>query len=185
MHGGKIGKALVGRLSKSAKLVVDGLNDEPIQKAVLWCSEYRFWMYNYSSELPVWFSKPSVQRHPIFAAARLNAFLKRRHPWGSDKEQTQATILQEAAGSQRDAYYRYWFVALADKLDDVNVAARSSILGRFAEMFGRPDDVADDADFDDGAGWDDDFECNCDSCRAARRTAAKPEGAGDAISFPF
>jgi hypothetical protein len=169
MHGGKIGKELVGRLAKEARLVVDRLNDEPMQKAVLWCSEYRFWMYNFSSELPLWFSKPTVQRHPMFAAARLQAFLKRPYLWGADKERAQATILREAAGSQRDAYYRYLFGALADKLDDAIDAARSSIAGRFAAMFGGDDR---NADFDDRADLDDDFECDCDVCRAARRQAA-------------
>jgi hypothetical protein len=189
MHGAKIGKALLGRLTKEARLVVDRLNDERMQKAVLWCSEYRFWMYDFSHELPSWFSKPAVQRHPMFAAARVQAFLKRRHLWGADKEHAHATILREAAGSQRDAYYRYWFGALADKLDDAISAARSSIQGRFSDLFGGGDLEADDADFDDKADLDetdleDDDECDCAVCRAARRqAAAKSKRSGDNLPF--
>lgn len=175
MHGAKIGKALVARLVRADQQFFTRLDDERIHKAVLWCAEYRFWRDPQDGSLPAWFFKPTVQQHPMFAAARLHAFLKRRHPWGAEKLREQAAILREAAPSQRDAYYRHWFVALADKLEDAIAADRSSFLGRFAELIGGRDEDDDDDDDDDEFGYaeDDDFECDCDACRAARRAAER------------
>ena len=132
-----IGKALFARLAKSAKLVLDGIHDERIHKAVLWGSEYRFWSNNYETKLPSFFSHRSIQRHPFFAAAKLNAFLKERYPWGIQKHRELGPLLREAASSQRDAYYRHWFVELADRLDDVLAKESQRYSGfPFRNLFG-------------------------------------------------
>jgi hypothetical protein len=49
----------------------------------------------------------------------LNALLKARYPYAIQKHQELGPLLCAAAQSQRDAYYRHWFVDLADDLDGV------------------------------------------------------------------
>lgn len=172
MHGGKIGREIYDRFSSRPGLVLDHLDEEDVQAAVLWASEYRFWGDGYQLSLPRWYSKPAVARHPMFTAAKLNGFLKLRFHWGSDDYEDLGPMLRDAAQSERDPYYRHWFVSLADALDDV-LAARSSgpfgrAFGAFSEMFGDAvDEMFGEDDDDDFLDFDPD--CNCPRCRAARR----------------
>jgi len=119
MHGGKIGQLLLSLWSEVPGVVLEGIDDERIHKAVLWCSEYQFWSYNYDHELPSCLRLPFQQQHPIFVAAKVNAFLNRRYHWRSEEYRELGPILRKAAGSQRDPYYRHWFLALAEELDEI------------------------------------------------------------------
>jgi hypothetical protein len=167
MHGKTIGKALCARLAKTPKLVLDGINDERVHKAVLWGSEYRFWPNGYEARLLPFFSNRTIERHPMFIAARLNAFLNERYRWGAERYRELGPLLRDAAQRERDAYYRHWFIELADLLDDEldSESSRSSRLP-FQNLFGF---VGDDDAEDDGLGFDP--ECDCPRCRAAKRRA--------------
>jgi hypothetical protein len=177
MHGGKIGKELLARLSHAPQRVLDGMNDERIQAAVLWFSDHRFWGDGYELRLPPWYASPAIQRHPMFAAARVNAFLKLRYQWQAEEYRQLGPLLREAAQSQRDAYYRHWFGLLAQELDDVLATASSRFGGLnfdfFGDVFGSYDGDEDDEfdDEDDGFDFDLGFDptCNCPDCQAARR----------------
>jgi hypothetical protein len=161
-----IGKALFARWEQAGKMVIDGLHDERIQKGVLWGSQYRFWSYNYETKLPSFFADRSIQRHPIFAAAKLNALLKQRYSWGIEKYRELGPLLREAAPSQRDAFYRHWFADLAARLDDVLAKESQRFSGfPFGNLFGAESE--DEDDDDDDLGFDPD--CNCPACRAARK----------------
>ncbi len=185
MHGGKIGKALLARWKKplkldgNTKLNIAELNIESIHKALLWSSEYRFWSLNYQITLPAFYLDPTLARQPMFAAARLNAFLKTRYQRGTEPYNEAASILREAALTGRDAYYLYWFTALADDYDDALAKEASQSRGSpfgaafgaaFANMFG-----GDKSDDDAENGMDDFFDfdpnCNCPDCQAARRAS--------------
>ncbi len=119
MHGGKIGQALLARLSQSQNLVNSRKDDERFHKAVLWCSEHLFWVSRFDYKLPTCFRPLLKQKHPIFVAANVNAILKTQYHWGSQNYKDSGPILRDAAGKQRDQYYRHWFQALAEELDDV------------------------------------------------------------------
>lgn len=189
MHAKKIGLVLIARLDQTDKLVVNRLDDERVQGAVLWGSEYRFWSSNYDTKFPDFLTNSAIRRHPVFAAARANAFLKQRYTWDVEKYQDAAPLLREAAPSQRDAYYRYWFVTLAEQLEDV-LAKNSRSFGFAKTLFDREseeDDYDDDDDdeFDEDDGFDEDeidlgFDpnCNCPSCRAARRAYEQRQSGG-------
>lgn len=153
MHGGKIGKELFARLSKASQLVQDGVKDERMHAAVLWCSEHRFWCDGYELKLPSWYSKPAVGRHPMFVAAKLNAYLKLRYHQRGEGYRELGPLLREAAQSQQDAYYRHWFVSLAQELEDVLARDSSRVFGfgfnPFGDIFEADDDGGDGFDFAD------------------------------------
>jgi hypothetical protein len=166
MHGGKFAKELFSRFNYGPGLVLNHVDDERLHAAILLCSEHRFWSDGYELKLPVWYSKPDVQRHSMFAAARLNAFLKLRVHWRSEDFKDIGPILRHAAQSQRDPYYRHWFVSLADELDEI-LAKDSSPFGSGFNPFSRL--FADDDDDDDDDDLDFDPDCDCPRCRAAKR----------------
>lgn len=168
LQGKTIGKALFGRLEKNDKLVREGSDDEQIQKAILWGSEYRFWSSAYETKFPSFFSKPAVERHPAFAAAMLNAILKERYAWSIKKHQDLVPLVRAAAASARDAYDRHWFLELANQADDLLAEASRRFRGSpFGDLFGFGEDDEDEDDDDDDLDFDPD--CDCPSCRAARK----------------
>ena len=171
MHGGKFMRELFSRLDKSISLVLNHIDDERLHAAILMCSEHRFWSDGYEMKLPAWYSTPAVQQHPMFAAAQLNAFLKLRRHWRNEGYESIGSLLRQAAQTQPDAYYRHWFVSLADELDETLAKESSRSFGFGFNPFGRM--FADDDDDDDDDDWNDDLDfdpdCNCPECQAARR----------------
>lgn len=119
MHGGKIVDEMSALIRENPNRVLENLDDEQIHAAILLCSEHRCLSDGYELKLPNWFSHRAVQEHPIFAAAQLNAVVKFRVPWRAKEYEPLGRQLREAAQSQRDPYYRYWFASLADELDDM------------------------------------------------------------------
>jgi hypothetical protein len=172
LHGKTIGKALLARLEKNDKLVLEGIHDERIQKAVLWASEYRFWPNAYETKFPSFFSHSSIQRHPMYVAARLNAFLKERYVWNANKYRDLGPLLREAAAFERDAFYRHWYIELADQADDRQEEASRQFAGF---PFGNPLEADNGDDEDDDLGFDPD--CNCPDCQAAKRAHQKRSSA--------
>ncbi len=177
MHGRNIGKEMFARIGQNSNPVLDGVNDELVQKAILWGSEYRFWPSGYDTKQYPFFLNPVVQKQPVFTAARVNAFLKERRHWGYEKYTGLGPLLREAAQSQRDAYYRHWFTKLADELDEITETEKARF-GRFpfgnlfGSMGGDDDDDEDGFDLDDDDDDDDDLDfdpgCYCPDCQAAR-----------------
>jgi hypothetical protein len=190
MHGATIGKELVRRLAASTKRVVDGINDGAIHAAVLWGSEFRFWSSNYQTRKMPFFSNPTIQRHPMFAAAKLNAFLKESYRWGIETYQELGFLLREVAPSQVDPYYRHWFLTLSNRLEDAQAKESSRFSGfSFGNNFGRGDsddrdrdDDDNEDDFDDD-GLDFDPDCNCPQCRKARLAYEEAESSADQSDF--
>ncbi|MGN6545709.1 MAG: hypothetical protein ACTHK7_11715, partial [Aureliella sp.] len=91
-----------------------------VQAAVLLCSQHGCFEQNYSLKLPPWFSEPKVRRTPRLVAAQVKAVLRPRYNWGAaDENAGLGPVLREAAKSERDPYYRYWFVELADELEEL------------------------------------------------------------------
>ena len=80
--------------------------------------------------------------------------------------------MREAALSQRDAYYRHWFIRLADELDDVtekqNARFNRFPFGNLFGNMGDQDDDDDEVDFDDEDDLDFNPDCYCPDCQAAR-----------------
>lgn len=194
MHAKKIGLAFVSRLNESETLVLNRIDDERLQAAVLWGSENRFWPNNYETKFPAVFANPIIGQHPAFAAARANAFLKQRYAWGADKQRDLTPLLREAAATQRDPYYRYWYLSLADQLEE-SLDKYARTVGFAKTLFGMDSDGDDDYDEDDDDFDEDDFDeddefaedefdlgfdpnCNCSSCRAARRAYEKGQPRG-------
>jgi hypothetical protein len=171
LHGRQIGKELIARLMEDSKPVLDGIDAETVHKVVLWGSEARYWSSSYNTKKLPFFSNPAIQRHPMFVAAKVNAFLHERYHWGREDNRELGPILREAAQSHRDPYYRYWFLKLANDLDDELAAKSASPFGfNFDSMFGSGDDNGDgdiDDDFaEDGLNFDPD--CDCAKCQKAR-----------------
>ncbi|QDU61947.1 hypothetical protein Pan216_28130 [Planctomycetes bacterium Pan216] len=164
MHGKRLVEEMVARFNENPKLIEDRIDDRQIHQAILWCSEHRFCSDRYELRLPSSFSTPTVKQHPFVAAAKANAFIKLSVHWNSELYEDLAPLLREAAPSQRDPYYRYWFASLADQLDDVfaRVDARGSGFGFFDRLFGFVDDDGDE-EFDPN--------CDCPNCRAAKQRA--------------
>lgn len=188
MHGKTIGQALFGRLENADKLVLERIEEERMQKAVLWGSECQFWSSRYATKLPDFFSNPEIKRHPVFVAARLHAVLNETYLWNIGKVRELGKPLREAALSQRDAYYRHWFVELANRLDDLlsEADARFSRFP-FGGMPGFEDDGSNEDDFGDDIEDDDlslgfDPDCNCPKCQAARKASEGAASTGSAAS---
>lgn len=168
MQGKTIGKELLNRLAKTTGLVLEGIpldgkQDERVPKAILWASEYRFWTNGYEVKGPPLVLNSAVEKAPLFAAARLNAFCKQRYAWGAEKYQALGPLLRAAAQGERDPYYRHWFVALADRLDDILASKASQSFGfPFGDLFGskQTDDEDDILEYDPN--------CDCPDCQAAR-----------------
>ncbi len=135
MHGGKFAKELWSRLAGAPQVVLERIDDPCLQAAVLWCAERRMLSDNYDMKLPRWFENARIREHPRFTAAKLSGFLNLRIPWRGEEYHNTGALLREAARSEKDAYYRYWFVTLADELDDVLARASSRGWGGAAEMF--------------------------------------------------
>lgn len=168
MHGGKIVTELFACLKENPKWVCKHLDDERIHAAILLCSEHRCLDNGYELKLPDWYSKPAVKKHPMFAAAKLNAVLKTRYRWQVEKCRELGPQLREMALSQRDSYYRHWFALLADELEEA-IASESSRGFGFGfnpldVMFGGDEE---EDTFNEEFGFDP--NCDCPNCRAARR----------------
>ncbi len=189
MHGGKLGKELVSRWKATPRKVANGVLDERTQKAMLWCSEYRFWANNYDVIPP--FLTDTVVQHPMFAAATLNAVLKSRYMWrASEKYRWLGPLLREAAQTERDAYCRHWFAQLADGIEDaLSKKSKSSFGLPFDNLFGNlfSDDDDDDDDDEDDEFEDDELDfdpnCDCPSCRAAQLAAELARSSGKTTPF--
>lgn len=186
MHGAKFGKELIDRWAKRPRLVLDNAGQPRIHNAVLWASEHRFWSSNYEVKVPRWSLDSQTKHHPVFAAARLNAFLKTGYHYNPERYRELGTLLREAASSQRDAYYRFWFASLADGLDAVFEKAKSPSFGSLFDMFrgsGASDDEDDLSDDDEFEDLIDDPSCDCPDCQAARRAAELSQTSGDRTLF--
>ena len=126
LHDKTIGNELFGRLKRSPKLLLDRLDDELLQKSVLWGSEHRFWSSYSGSRFPKFFEKQAVQKHPIFVAAKTNAIIKAPHMIYSERNPFELVrILRDAASSQRDAYNQHWLTHISNQLEDVLSDRRS------------------------------------------------------------
>ena len=148
MHGGKFVRELSARLDDGPGLVVNNLDDERIRAAVFLCSEHRVWDNGFELTLPAWCSMPAVERHVVFAAARLNSLLKLRSTWRLDRYKDVGAFVRDAAQSQTDPYYRHWFVSMADQLDEALARNESSFFGFSFPWDDFFDDDDEDEDFD-------------------------------------
>lgn len=160
MHGGKFVQELASRLRRISKAIADNADDARYHVAAMVCSQHRVWSNGYELKLPDWHAIPVVQRHPMFKAARLNAFVQLGRHWQSELFKEVGHDVRQAAQTQRDPYYRYWFVALADQLDEIIAKEASSQFGFGFSGFSRT--------FDDSS-LDFDPDCDCPSCQAAKR----------------
>jgi hypothetical protein len=169
MHGGKFAKEMFSRFNDGPGLVLNNVDDQRVQAAVLLCSEHRFWSDGYELKtLPDWYLAPAVKEHPMFVAARLNAFLKLRIHWRNEAYKDLGTILRKSAESLRDPYYRHWFVSLADQLDEIlaKESRPNTRFNPFGGMFGYDEDWDED---DDDDPLDFDPDCDCAQCQARKR----------------
>lgn len=188
MHARQIGETLFARLDTERRSRPEDANDERIQKATLWGSESRWWSKTNNTKLPPFLAAPAFRDHPIYVAARLNSLFGERYPPPLSSFRKLGSTLREAAQSERNAYYRFWFVELADRLEEAiaKQAQRRFDLEDFFSSRGQSKNDAfdyedDDDEFDDDEddlGFDED--CDCPSCTAARQayeraTANKPK----------
>jgi len=188
MHGGKFAKEMLSRLWSHPKLILDRLDDPRIHSAVLLNSSYRFWGNAYEVKLPPWYSRTAVAQHPMFVAARVNAFIKLRYHWNGEDAgyDTYGSLLREAAQTEQDVFYRYWFRTLADELDDIRAQAGAMPFGFgfdvFSRFFGFDDDDADEDDeyLDEEGELGFDPDCDCPDCRAAKKEYEKARSADSA-----
>lgn len=166
------GKELLARLDKDSPRVLELLPDERLQKSMLWGAEYRYWSNGYETKVPAFFAQLEFKQYPIYAAAKLHAFLHQTYWWGADKYAQLGPILRAAAASEPDAYYRHWYVDLANRLDDA-LAEQKKRMSRspLGNLFGfaddEDDDEDDDYDYDEAVDFDPD--CDCPECMAARK----------------
>jgi hypothetical protein len=161
MHGKKIAQELHEVLRNYPNRVLDDLDDPEVQAAVFLCAEHRCFDRNYDMKLPHWFSNPAVKNHPRFTAARLHALIRRKRFYREEESKGLAPALREAAKSERDVYYRYWYVALADEWEDSLARSSANSFGfsfdLFKEMFRAGNDYGDDEDDDEYEDDDDDL----------------------------
>lgn len=150
MHGKKIADQIQARIRRTPDLVLKHTDDTAVQAAVLLCSQHGCFEQNYSLKLPQWFSEPVVRRTPRLVAAQLKAILRLRYQWSAKEHAHLGPLLREAAKSERDPYYRYWFVELADDLDEV-------LKSRGLDSFGINSDLLDEI-FGGKVGDDEDDE---------------------------
>lgn len=131
MHASKLGRTLIQKLAKNLEIAGQGMDEERIHKMVFWCSEYRFWDTGHYHDMPSCFYIPfAKKRHPMFAAAHLNSFLKMSRYWSYHHYEESSNRLRKAVASQRDPYYRHWFQSMLDQYDDL-VADYEGPSGRF------------------------------------------------------
>lgn len=167
MHGKKFTNELFARLKRNRQSDDERLRDTSLHAAMFLCSEHRCFDDGYNLNMPSWYSSPVVQQHPMFAAAKLNVVLKLRYPRQAKNHLEIGSQLRQAAQSERDPFYRYWFAEMADAIEELvaQQSARNSIFN-----FNPLDFMFDEDDDEDQLGFDPD--CNCPNCRAARENAA-------------
>jgi hypothetical protein len=177
MHAKDIGLTLLITWQEEVGEFKKQMDDEQTQKAVLWCSEHRFWEQNrYSDIVPAYFPHTSAKQPLLFAAAELNSFLKGHTTWKTKGHLKQGKLLREAAPAQRDAYYRYWFVALADKLDSEHAKNLApSFASPFGNIFGGNDDYEDEFEYEEEEDLGFDPDCDCADCQAGRKAYEKAQ----------
>jgi hypothetical protein len=187
MHGGKFGKELMNRINRNPRLVVENSDDLPLQRAVLYLSERRFWSDGYGLTLPKWMRHPATSTQGVYAAARVSAFLASRLHWHSKDFEGDSEILCDAMKTENDPFLRSWFEKLADELDEVGSRDPFSF-ERFVNEFGRrfsqepydTDEYEADMSYEDEYGGADP-DCTCPDCRAARGETTT--GTGDEPSW--
>ena len=155
MHGTKFLRELLGRFDDGPSLVHSQLDQPLIQSALFVMAEQGLFNDGYNVKLPKWADRSSFPLHPTIAACTVMAALNRRVSWRIDNYADHVPVLREAA-SQADAFYRHWFITLADDLEEAIRVGDSTGLGGFAGPFFR------------SMGDDENPECDCDNCRAAR-----------------
>lgn len=98
--------------------------------------------------------RKDLAQRPAIAAARIHAFLRSGYYYGEKDYVDSANVLRNAAEIEKDAYYRYWFVQLADRFDEQIKANRRGPFGFnssfFAKAFGFTPDLQEDDGVDDG-----------------------------------
>jgi hypothetical protein len=134
MHGSKIGNALLDRLDESAEWIENNRDSELLQRAVLWCSQYRFWEPSYTFSVPEWLRMPALKEHPMFAAAQLNSALKLRFTRGVYRLAPEAEVVREAIATARDPFFRHWFTKLTQQLDATQEGQRNAADDFFANF---------------------------------------------------
>jgi hypothetical protein len=180
-HGSKFGEYFMLELEDSPRGLERALENDSFQNAILWLSTHRFFGDGYDFRLPTPVQKAST-KHPKIAAAALNAQLALKQQWDANQWGQQFELVREAARTEADPYYRYWFGSLADRFEESlgfqqgPSGGLGGLFRQFANMMGDEldDDLTDeDAEslLEDMFGYDP--NCNCPECTAARKAAGK------------
>jgi len=176
MHGRKIADQIRGILRENPRRVVGHMEDPEIRSAILLCAEIGCFGDGYSVRFPPVLMQRDIRNHPICVAARVNAYLKLKHHWSDGDFRDEGSLLREASKSERDPFYRSWFVELAEEFDEVMAENKKGPFGFessfFGAMFGGMGQQNDDDDDEDTLYASSDSDCDCPACRAARKAAA-------------
>lgn len=158
MHGRKIAAEICCILRENSNRAINHLDDIDIHSALFLCAEHRCFEKNYTMAFPAWMRRKDLAKRPEIAAARIHAFLRSGHYYGEKDYVDSANVLRTAAEIQKDAYYRYWFVQLADRFDEQVKAHRRGPFGFansfFPKVFGFTPELQDDDELDDGEDQD-------------------------------
>jgi hypothetical protein len=169
LHGKKFGKPLCDRLHVEhhgqAKLAHD---KSTLLGALGWLASHGFWTNGYELKPPAWTEQ--LVGTDARAAVEILDWIVRSRFSGYHLRQMQAEMdmVEQAARTEIDPFYRYRLATVAKQARD-SLAEAESQRAEWESRFNVDlSALLDDDDDDD----DDDEPCNCPSCRAARAREA-------------
>jgi hypothetical protein len=159
MHGGKFAAALDNRLKAAKPGKLDGLlGTSALDEAFYWLATRRVFSDSTQFKFPL--PLPKLVSPLTRAVAAIESYLVEpaRRRWNLRDHTSEINIVREAAATQQDPYYRYWFGALADRASVSIEQSRISAAG--FNPFGSFGLNIDDDDDDD--------LCMCPECKRRR-----------------
>ena len=165
MHGSKFSRELLKRLKGNSELLKKHIDEPRFQHSVYWFSEHRFWGTRYESKMPPSFKK-LITKNVCMAAAHLNGQIQIQYGVRQGQLLETVEFLNEALRRESNPFYRFWFAEL--------IAAAEEKYRKFEATNG-------DVDFGGIFGQmldqfaDNENECDCEKCRAARESAEARE----------
>ncbi len=174
LQASKFGKVLCSRLKQGEQVDLD----QAFLDACSWVAHHRFWHSGYSLKQPNWIEGLSATV-PKVAAAVLEWLLgERSSEYLMTQLQPQIAMLQEAARTESDAFYRYRFGRIA-KEASASVAEFEAFRRDRTRFDGYQDPTWDE----DDEAEDDQEENDCD-CPAYRAERARTESTRSKANDP-
>jgi hypothetical protein len=163
MHGSKIGRELLDRISRMDSLP-PALDQRPIWESIMWMSENCFWQQKWDIKIASSIYE-QIGKNTYLSGAVVNAVSQTKYPLIGATLEPALKLVKQAAHSDPDPFYRYWFNHVVQQFE-AGVKRTESIQStadRFRSLLNN--DLVDDE------------ECQCPACVAEREAERKRQAA--------